>query len=476
MSPRPSVHRFLRDKAVLLTGGTGFLGKVVVDRLLTYAPDLRRIYLLIRTPAGPGAQEAAVGRFENEVLTSGAFDALSRAHGMRWPSLAREKVVPVAGDVSEPRLGLSVAAFDVLTSTVDIVINSAASVVFDAPLDEAYRHNTLSVQRVAEFARACRAAVLVHVSTAFVAGQRSGRVLEGPLSPDLSETEPDAIARIVATVMEEARARRWDARTTRAHLVEAGMTRARSLGWHDNYTYTKALGEMVLARHRGAVPTTVIRPSIIESSLRTPAVGWLENLNVCDPLFVEYGRGRMPHFPFGVDTIYDIVPADLVANALLAMLPLVAANTAMSYYTVGSGSLNPMTGAQLYDITHEYFTRHPMRDRRGRPIPVRQLAMPTLERFREMYAGEAQRSATKRRLLYLADLYATYMHSGCVFDTTNAQRLFDGLDDDERAGLDFDVRPIDWRAYLQEVHIPGLRRHVLREGVRLDAGGSTGRG
>ena len=45
--PQP-VRRYLRGKTVLLTGGTGFLGKVVVDRLLTCAPDIGRIYLLIR--------------------------------------------------------------------------------------------------------------------------------------------------------------------------------------------------------------------------------------------------------------------------------------------------------------------------------------------------------------------------------------------------------------------------------------------
>jgi nucleoside-diphosphate-sugar epimerase len=254
------------------------------------------------------------------------------------------------------------------------------------------------------------------------------------------------------------------------------MIRAKSLGWHDSYTYTKALGEMMLARHRGGVPTAVIRPSIIESSLRDPAPGWLENLNVCDPIFVEYGRGRMPDFPFGLDTIYDIVPIDLVANALLAVLPRVAESEAISYYTVGSGALNPVTGGQIYDITYDYFTRHPMHDRRGQPIAARRLTFPTHERFREMYAGQARRSATMRRLLYLADLYETYMHAGCVFDTANTQRLLDDLDDADRAGLDFDVRHIDWPAYLQDIHIPGLRRHVLREGARGRAAEVRGHG
>ena len=59
-----------------------------------------------------------------------------------------------------------------LTSQVDVVINCAASVMFDAPVNEALLHNTRSAAHVAAFARACRSAVLVHISTAFVAGRR----------------------------------------------------------------------------------------------------------------------------------------------------------------------------------------------------------------------------------------------------------------------------------------------------------------
>jgi fatty acyl-CoA reductase len=55
------------------------------------------------------------------------------------------------------------------------------------------------------------------------------------------------------------------------------------------------------------------------------------------------------------------------------------------------------------------------------------------------------------------------MSAGFVFDTSNTQRLLEDLDEADRTALDFDVRRIDWRSYLQDVHIPGLRRHVLRE-------------
>jgi fatty acyl-CoA reductase len=471
--PRPdgsAIAHYLRGKTVLLTGGTGFLGKVILERLLRLAPDVGRIYLLIRTRQEPNAPPTTADRrFETEVLPSGAFHTLAAEHGQRWLAFARTKLVPVAGDVSQPRLGLHDQNYAVLATRVDIIINAAASVAFDEPLDSALLHNVRSVEHVAEFARECHAIALVHVSTAFVAGRRKGRFAEGPLTPAVSASEVDAIELAIAAIREEATAGVLDPRATRARLVEDGMARARRLGWHDIYSYTKALGEMVLARHRGTVPTAIVRPTIIESSLRDPSPGWLENLNVGDPLFVEFGRGRMPDFPLAVDAVLDMVPVDFVANALLAVLPRVANSKEIGYYTVGSGALNPLTGARIHELTYEYFTHHPMYDRRGQPIASSRLTFPSYESFRATYADAANRSATMKRILYLAELYETYMNHSCVFDTANTERLLLGLDGPDRVALDFDVRRIDWRYYLQEVHIPGMRRHVLGEDLGAHA-------
>ena len=201
---------------------------------------------------------------------------------------------------------------------------------------------------------------------------------------------------------------------------------------------------------------------IVESSLRDPVPGWIENLNVCDPMIVEYGRGRLPDFPLRRETVLDVVPVDLVANALVALLPYVPDTKTIGYYTIGTGTANPLTGARLYDVGREYFCRQPMIDRHGLPIRVPHWTQPTPERFREMFA-DAPRSTTTKRLMYLADLYASYASGDFVFDADNIGPVLDALDHRERALLDFDVRRIDWRAYIQDGHIPGLRRHVLKE-------------
>ena len=76
----------------------------------------------------------------------------------------------MAGDISMDDLGIAAEEMERLKGEVNLVINCAAVVSFDAPLDEALSMNVVAAGRVAEFAASCQSAVLVHVSTAYVNG------------------------------------------------------------------------------------------------------------------------------------------------------------------------------------------------------------------------------------------------------------------------------------------------------------------
>lgn len=52
--------------------------------------------------------------------------------------------------------------------------------------------------------------------------------------------------------------------------------RARIYGWQDTYAFTKAMGEMLIDDMRGEIPVLIIRPSVIESTIREPFPGWME--------------------------------------------------------------------------------------------------------------------------------------------------------------------------------------------------------
>jgi hypothetical protein len=82
-----------------------------------------------------------------------------------------------------------------------------------------------------------------------------------------------------------------------AELVKAGTERARSLGWTDVYTFTKALGERVVTDVGQGVYVSIVRPAIVESSWLHPYPGWIEGFKMAEPLILAYGRGELPEFP-----------------------------------------------------------------------------------------------------------------------------------------------------------------------------------
>jgi fatty acyl-CoA reductase len=122
-----------RGKSILLTGGTGFLGTALVEKILRSLPELGRLYLLIR----PSRERDAASRFENDVLGSAAFRRLRGELGDTFDDHVSQKVRVLEGDVHAPSLGLDEEDLAELSREVDVVIHSAASVVFDAPLDAA---------------------------------------------------------------------------------------------------------------------------------------------------------------------------------------------------------------------------------------------------------------------------------------------------------------------------------------------------
>jgi nucleoside-diphosphate-sugar epimerase len=409
---------FLNRKVFFITGATGFLAKGVVEKILRHAPDVERIYLMIRPRSRTsGKVITAQERLEREVIQANAFGSLRQKLGDGFDTLAHEKLVAVPSDLTQDRLGIDDEMYAQLTREVDIVINCAATVVFDEPLDVALAQNTLGPMRVVEFAKACQNAVLVHASTAYVSGQQTGKILEETPVPNRSVAQKlgraqnadfdldREIASIQAShdpariaqfhkllerqdegkrVTEHRRTHQIDAlrqRWKREQLVLRGLERGRELGWHDSYTMTKAMGEQMIVKTRGDLPVVIVRPSVIESSLLDPEPGWLDGLKVADPLIAHYGKGRLVDFPARPDVVLDVIPVDIIVNVILGVLPTIKANSDVKVYHVCTGDQNPMKVGDMVRLVYEYFLKNPMLDRKGRPILVKPWKYPTLEAF-----------------------------------------------------------------------------------------------
>jgi fatty acyl-CoA reductase len=137
MKPALNVQAALTGKRVLITGSTGFLAKVVLEKLIRSVPDIGRIVLLIR--GGRNGADARA-RFECDIATSSVFDRLRAERPDYLTAFFAEKIECVTGEVTAPGFGLPIAAFNALARRIDLVINAAASVNFREALDEALRH------------------------------------------------------------------------------------------------------------------------------------------------------------------------------------------------------------------------------------------------------------------------------------------------------------------------------------------------
>src|SRR5215468_8763251 len=175
-APALSPSEIFRGRKVLILGSTGFVGKVLLSMLLDRFPQIGRAYVMVRRGSGTDAES----RFWNSVVTSPVFDPLRAKHGgpEGLATFLRQKVVVVDGDITEPNLGLSEEAAERVAKDIDVLINSSGRVTFNPPLESALRTNVEGTKNVIAFAKRMPRPALIHTSTCFVAGNRSGEVWE----------------------------------------------------------------------------------------------------------------------------------------------------------------------------------------------------------------------------------------------------------------------------------------------------------
>ena len=197
-----------------MIGSTGFLGKVTLSMLLNRFPNVGKVYVSVRARS----REESETRFWNNVITAPPFDPLREIYGDALEDFIRDKVVVLGGDIGETNLGYSEEEAQQIADNIDIVINTAGNVTFNPTLESALRTNVVGTQNVIAFTRRMKRPALVHVSTCFVAGNRSGAIFESdpvlgyfPRKDELKgvefsvEQEIKDCAKLAERVREEAR-------------------------------------------------------------------------------------------------------------------------------------------------------------------------------------------------------------------------------------------------------------------------------
>jgi nucleoside-diphosphate-sugar epimerase len=444
--------------------------------------------LLIR---GNKRHPDARSRFVNEIATSSVFDRLRSADTDWFETFLEERVHCITGEVTEPCFGLGEDACHKLAGELDAVINSAASVNFREELDKALMINTLCLENIAGLVRRNSRLAVLQVSTCYVNGMNSGPVTESVIKP-AGEAIPrssegyydiEELVQLLQDKIADVRAR-YSGKTLEKKLVDLGIREANRYGWSDTYTFTKWLGEQLLMKALNGRSLTIVRPSIIESALEEPAPGWIEGVKVADAIILAYAREKVTLFPGKRSGVIDVIPVDLVANAIvLSLAEALAEPGRRRIYQCCSGSSNPVSLGQFIDhLMAESKANYAAYDHLFYRQPSKPFIAVNRTLFNLVVSGVRLPLSVTDKVLKLlgnsrdlkmlknldttqslATIFGFYTAPDYIFHNDELQALSARMGEVDKGLFPVDARQIDWEVYLRKIHLAGLNRYALKE-------------
>lgn len=485
------------NRTMLLLGGTGFVGKVLLAMILDRFPELKHLVVQARRKKHLSGEQ----RFYSEVLQSPPLRPIVERIG--GEAIVRQKVQVVEGDLDEPFCGISSQTLEQLKGKVDIVVNLAGVVDFDPPVNESVEPNVYGIEHLIELVKLLEAK-LVHVSTSYVAGKKNGRISEDvPIEGyfperDLREGERFSVAGELDWYEEFVKGTR-ESRTTnprpvRERLREGGLKRAEHWGWTNTYTYTKSMGEQLIAQTPG-LTYAIVRPAIVESSLRFPFPGWNEGFTTSAPL-VLMGAEGLKGWPVRKDGPLEIIPVDLVASGILIVTAAVLCGKNKRVYHLASADQNPImlprlvaflgmnsrykhkhkkSGSKLANAWKAYvetqvITVESLQARRGRVhrgLDVIHAALTlgkTIFGARKVDPYLKSLRDTRRQIRaqeVTLDKFLPFMfHNSFIFETRNIREAARMLTNEDLKRLNWDPETIDWADYWVNIHTKGIEKWI----------------
>ena len=498
------VSSSLAGRKILLTGANGFLGKVLLGLLLDRYPDVGQVHLLIRSRRGRSAQD----RFEKEILDSPPVAPLVNQRGRDF---FRDKITVWSGDAAQVNAGIDDADW---SNGIDLIIHCAGLVEFFPPVDQSLRANVDAVEQIAVLAQRA-GSKLLHVSTCYVAGKADGLIEETePLpgfypdrrGPNDHRFEPAAELRTLREEIDRITASSAGERDKADQLISIGRRRAAQWGWVNTYTYTKSLGEQILAQSQG-LDWAIVRPAIVESSWRFPFPGWIEGGRTAAPLVLMALSG-LTEWPARPDIPLEVVPVDQVAAATLACGALLLAGQHQPVYQLASADTNPFELGLLIQLLFEEARRlnggsawkhtgpfgwqpysrlrflSPTEFQKSREVQIRRIE--TSRRLLTAFQERLQRTpipdngvvadwlGSLRTLALQArfrdqtiNQYLPFIFENrYVYETYNIRAAYRILSPSDREKLPWRPEAIDWPEYWRENQIGGIRKWVQPEAVR----------
>ncbi|XP_065208709.1 putative fatty acyl-CoA reductase CG5065 [Planococcus citri] len=335
MFEESQISTFYAYKKVLITGATGFMGKVLVWKLLHSCPQLDTIFVLMRPKHG----KPSLTR-KTEFFNSPVFENFKKEN----PKVL-QKVVLIGGDVGEDRLGLSDKDRDMLIDQVSIIFHSAAILKMNADLRTAINVNTIGTVRMLELAQQMKKLEsFVYISTAYCCCEKT--TVEEKMYP--SNQNPQTIMSLVQWMEPK---------------LLASITPSLIHPLPNTYTYSKRITESLLHNYESTVPIIVARPSIVVACHKEPFPGWTDTLNGPAGFYIAGAKGLLRVTTMRLDNKTNFIPADFAINSII-ILPWANSRKQLlkeiSVYNIPQTHFDDMTWRQVLHLFMHSLRKYPV--------------------------------------------------------------------------------------------------------------------
>ncbi|XP_030557717.1 putative fatty acyl-CoA reductase CG5065 isoform X5 [Drosophila novamexicana] len=288
MADLSPVQEYYKDKTVFITGASGFMGKVLLEKLLYSCHSLKEVIIICRPKRGKTPEARLEDMFKLPIFQRIKDE---RPHMLK-------KVTIYQGDVTYDLLGLSGDSLKHVVENTNIVFHMAATLKLEGNLRDAIDMNLLGTKRALNVAKDMKQLeAFVHLSTAFCNCDQEvmyEKVYEFP-------HKPEDLMRLAEWM---------DVKTLDAITPDL-------LKPHPNtYTYSKRLAELLVRDHYETMPVIIARPSIVSPSAYEPVPGWVDNLNGPTGLMVGAGKGVIRSMLIDTRHKSEVIPVDYAINGL----------------------------------------------------------------------------------------------------------------------------------------------------------------
>lgn len=451
------IQRFYAGQSIFITGGTGFLGKILIEKLLRSCSGIANIYLLVRPKKDKDTHERT-----DEIFDVPLFERLKREH----PKF-RHQIVAIEGDCGVPGLGISETDRATLMNEVSIVFHVAATVRFDEKIKLAVAINIQSVRdMIALCKKMPKLKSFVHVSTAYA------YCTQNPIEEKFYD--PPIEADKLITMMQ----------CTDEHLAD--VITPHVLGkWPNTYSFTKAVAENVVQKEATDMPIGVFRPAIVISTYQEPMRGWIDNMY--GPTGVAAGAGigllRTLHCNGSIQA--NVVPGDMVVNALISTAWDIAeikrnnpeSNEIPVYNYVSKDK--PITWDELKIMSSKYGIQYPsckaiwyysFRNNKHKFIHLFYVyflhLLPALiiDAVTLCVGKQPRLLKAYKKIHKFMNVLKYFSTQHWDFTNDNVNTMHSKLTDDDRKRFFFDIKSIVWDTYFQ-TYLKGIRIHLIKDSL-----------